>query len=118
MHGLVVFYRNSRFWVKASKTIYLDDEELDPSASTPRARRGGTRQTKNVALIVALEEEGGHGVVIATTHLYGIISSADEEILASEICLREMSPECTSTSCDLTVSTISWYIALANDISR
>ena len=34
-------------------------------------RRGGSRQTKNVGLIVGLEEVdgGGSGLVVATTHL-------------------------------------------------
>lgn len=59
-------------------------EELDPAGSgsagearspdqdedgQARRRRGGTRETKNVGLIVGLEDEDGqHGVVIATTH--------------------------------------------------
>ena len=39
--------------------------------SAKRKRRGGSRQTKNVALIVALEdmEDSTRGVVITTTHL-------------------------------------------------
>ena len=89
IHGLVVFYRKSRWRVKATRTVHLDDEEIDESPTLKvddlrvehedldreaRRRRGGSRQTKNIGLIVGLENvEGGHGVVIATTHLLALI---------------------------------------------
>jgi RNA exonuclease NGL2 len=70
LHGLVIFYRTSKYRVRASRTVFLDDEHLSPTASTDVGRRGGSRQTKNVGLIACLEDlQGGDGVVIATTHL-------------------------------------------------
>ena len=80
LHGLVVLYRSAKYFVKASKTIYLDEEHVDPSTSTAesevdeaeqRRRRGGTRQTKNIALVVALQEVEDHtqGLVVSTAHL-------------------------------------------------
>lgn len=93
-HGLVVLYRTERFGFKSSRIVHLDEEELSPGdgkaeepdgrdgaewqrwADEQRRRRGGTRQTKNVGLIVGLEdkesrgEEGeAKGVIIITAHL-------------------------------------------------
>lgn len=61
-------YRTDRFKVKASRTVYLDEERL--SERDAQEGRGGSRQTKNVGLIVGLEEGEGRGIVVATTHLY------------------------------------------------
>ena len=94
LHGLVVLYRSSRFRVRAQRTVYLDEEELSPPTSSPTLsngdsadpnaslgingtsaglarRRGGSRVTKNVGLMVGLEDvqNSKYGVVIATTHL-------------------------------------------------
>lgn len=100
-HGLVVAYRSERFGFKGSRIVHLDEEELSPpgqdglgemnghtngdtngqtggsenkqsgEAVDNRRRRGGTRQTKNVGLIVGLEdkEREGKGVIVATGHL-------------------------------------------------
>lgn len=87
-HGLVIAYRSERLKFKASKVVYLDEEELSPSGEADgdgksesweeqveeqRRRRGGTRQTKNVGLIVGLEDTGregkGEGVIVITAHL-------------------------------------------------
>jgi RNA exonuclease NGL2 len=80
LHGLVVLYRTAIFKVKATKTLYLDDEYLlqtsvdGPAAESTerRRRRGGTRQTKNIALLVALEmlDDPNKGIVVGTTHLW------------------------------------------------
>lgn len=67
LHGLVVLYRTDRYKLKARHTVYLDEESL--SDKEGREGRGGTRQTKNVGLIVGLEDGDGKGVVVATTHL-------------------------------------------------
>lgn len=82
LHGLVVLYRKDRFSLRQSKLIHLDSEEIHPrpgnlaagedgdeSLGEVRRRRGGSRQTKNVGLLVSLEGKDGEGVVIATTHL-------------------------------------------------
>ena len=71
MHGLVVFYRKERFRVRAKRTVFLDEEELSlDGEGDERRRRGGTRQTKNVGLMVALEDiVGSASIVVATTHL-------------------------------------------------
>jgi len=86
LHGLVVWYRASEWRVRATRTVFLDEEELCPLGEAmdedegregvgggARRKRGGSRQTKNVGLIVGLERvdgSGGDGVVATTTHLY------------------------------------------------
>ena len=67
LHGLVVMYRSDRFKTRASQTVYLDEERL--SDKDGQEGRGGSRQTKNVGLIVGLEDKDGKGIVVATTHL-------------------------------------------------
>lgn len=78
LHGLVIMYRSARYRVKASQTLYLDEEHILPAprdgesdGMDERRRRGGTRKTKNVGLIVALEDvhKEKEGIVVATTHL-------------------------------------------------
>lgn len=78
LHGLVIFYRSSRFRLRGQRTVYLDEEELSPISSGSngsssrslasnggeaegRRSRGGSRQTKNVGLLAAFEEveQGG-----------------------------------------------------------
>jgi RNA exonuclease NGL2 len=80
-HGLVILYRSSKYRVIAQRTIYLDDELLRDAyaggvgSEDLRKRRAGTRQTKNVGLIVALEEvDGGAGLIVATTHLLVLVA--------------------------------------------
>ena len=60
-------YRSDRFKSKASQTVYLDEERL--SDKEGQEGRGGSRQTKNVGLIVGLEQDDGKGIIVATTHL-------------------------------------------------
>lgn len=69
LHGLVVLYRTARWRVRASRAVALDLEHLNPGEGV--AARGGSRATKNMCLIVALEDTStpGHGIVVATTHL-------------------------------------------------
>jgi len=70
LHGLVILYKASRFSPKVTQALPLDDEELSPDADTSVARRGVSRQTRNMGLITALEENGkGDGIVVVTTHL-------------------------------------------------
>ncbi|ORX37437.1 Endonuclease/exonuclease/phosphatase [Kockovaella imperatae] len=96
-HGLLIFFRRSRFRARSQRTVYLDEEELSPytavngnasingqdkqpsSSSKGDAapgdigrRRGGSRCTRNVGLVVALESVDAldQGIVIATTHLF------------------------------------------------
>ena len=78
LHGLVILYRAAKWRVKATRTVYLDQEDLTPvrqpeedDRGASRKRRGGSMQTKNVGLIVGLEraDGGGEGVVVTTTHL-------------------------------------------------
>ncbi|WVQ97282.1 hypothetical protein IAU59_004393 [Kwoniella sp. CBS 9459] len=100
-HGLVIFYRSSRFFVRASKLIHLDLEELSPASTAPdqsgddegaRKRRGGSRQTKNVGLIVALQdvEDEKKGIVVATTHLFWHPKYAYERLRQCIILMRSI----------------------------
>ncbi|KAL7409135.1 Endonuclease/exonuclease/phosphatase [Mrakia frigida] len=70
-HGLVILYRSSMFAkVGEEKVIVLDEQEVRGDGEAKR-RRGGTRETKNIGLMVALErKEGGGGVIALTTHLF------------------------------------------------
>jgi RNA exonuclease NGL2 len=109
LHGLVVMYRSSRYRVRAKKTVFLDEEYLhDTKDSNPtsegstrdedeeRRRRAGTRHTKNIGLIVALEdlEKPDEGIVVSTAHLYvGLYDcltslTLNAQILAPEIRIR------------------------------
>lgn len=92
LHGLVILYDARKFTFKASRTIQYDEEftrgdfhaerggvdlgkETEAEGQERRKRwkraRGGTRQTKNIGLMVALEWVGrpGEGIVVGTTHL-------------------------------------------------
>jgi RNA exonuclease NGL2 len=68
--------------VRAYKTIYFDEEHINEGSSgtsvatemdqeETRRRRGGTRTTKNVGVVVALEDmdRETEGIVISTCHL-------------------------------------------------
>ncbi|BEI93890.1 uncharacterized protein CcaverHIS019_0603490 [Cutaneotrichosporon cavernicola] len=70
LHGLVVLYRTARWRVRASRAVQLDLEHLNPGEGAEA--RGGSRATKNMCLIVALEDTStpGKGIVVATTHLF------------------------------------------------
>ncbi|KLT45013.1 Endonuclease/exonuclease/phosphatase [Cutaneotrichosporon oleaginosum] len=68
LHGLVVLYATARWRVRASRAVALDMEHLNPGEGA--AARGGSRATRNMGLIVALESEEGEGIVVATTHLF------------------------------------------------
>lgn len=92
LHGLVILYNTQKFTFKATRTIQYDEEftrgdyhaerrlvdlskETEAEIQERRKRwkkaRGGTRQTKNIGLMVALEWAGrpGEGIVVGTTHL-------------------------------------------------
>lgn len=62
-HGLVILYRTALLNKIGEKVVVLDEAEVQQGAEG-KTRRGGTRETKNIALLVALErKEGGGGVV-------------------------------------------------------
>jgi RNA exonuclease NGL2 len=71
LHGLVILYKAARMTPTVTKAVALDDEELTPEAATPVARRGVSRQTRNMGLIVALQEKEhvDKGLIVVTTHL-------------------------------------------------
>jgi RNA exonuclease NGL2 len=92
LHGLVILYNANKFTCKATRTIYYDEEFTEGDFHAERIRvdvnketeaetqerkkrwkkaRGGTRQTKNIGLMAALEwvDKPGTGIVVGTTHL-------------------------------------------------
>ncbi|WVQ61892.1 uncharacterized protein L199_000025 [Kwoniella botswanensis] len=118
LHGLVIFYRTSRFFVRSSKLVHLDEEEISPSDSKEtgedgKRRRGGSRQTKNVGLIVALEQiDGdGKGIVITTTHLFWHPKYAYERVRQSIIILRSIRQFQKDNDCN------SWPAIFAGDLN-
>ncbi|OCF54373.1 hypothetical protein L486_08287 [Kwoniella mangroviensis CBS 10435] len=118
LHGLVIFYRTSRFFVRSSKLVHLDEEEISTNNSREKEedekrRRGGSRQTKNVGLIVALEQiDGdGKGIVVATTHLFWHPKYAYERIRQSIIILRSIRQFQKDNDCN------SWPAIFAGDLN-
>ncbi|WVR06125.1 hypothetical protein IAU60_003155 [Kwoniella sp. DSM 27419] len=90
LHGLVILYNKSRFFPRATRLVHLDQEDLQPDAPEGKARRGGSRQTKNVGLIVALQdvEDENRGIVVATTHLFWHPKYAYERVRQCIILMR------------------------------
>ncbi|WWC66121.1 uncharacterized protein I206_100021 [Kwoniella pini CBS 10737] len=119
LHGLVIFYRTSKFFVRASKLLHLDEEPLLPLVTDeseeqigPR-QRGGSRQTKNVGLIAALEEVDGdgRGIVVTTTHLFWHPKYAYERVRQSIILLRNIRQFQNENGCT------SWPAIFAGDLN-
>ncbi|KAJ9118178.1 hypothetical protein QFC22_004082 [Naganishia vaughanmartiniae] len=94
LHGLVILYNHNKFIVRSTKTVYYDEEftqgdvhqerksaladgEDEEGRRERKSRwkraRGGTRQTKNIGLMAALEwvDNPNAGMVVGTTHFYG-----------------------------------------------
>lgn len=80
LHGLVVLYKSARFHVRAQRALALDDEWLSPEAAGEVARRGVSRQTRNMGLVVALKEnESDAGLIVVTTHLWVAVSALADD---------------------------------------
>lgn len=65
-HGCVVLHRSASFDRVASDVVYLDEAEVRDGEGDERAawRRAGTRETKNVGLLVALKNKSGKGGLV------------------------------------------------------
>ncbi|WVQ82539.1 hypothetical protein IAT38_004668 [Cryptococcus sp. DSM 104549] len=126
LHGLVIIYRTDRFAVRASHLLQLDLGEVNPVSQATgseaaadeegadgRRRRGGSRQTKNVGLIVALEraDEPGKGVVVATTHLFWHPKYAYERVRQSLILVRTIRQFQKDNNCT------DWPVVFAGDLN-
>ncbi|AAW46917.1 hypothetical protein CNBM2200 [Cryptococcus deneoformans B-3501A] len=124
LHGLVVLYRKDRFSLRQSKLIHLDFEEIHPRSSDlviredgaesleeVRRRRGGSRQTKNVGLIVALECKDGEGVIIATTHLFWHPKFVYERVRQTLLLVRAIRRFQKANCCT------TWPVVLAGDLN-
>jgi RNA exonuclease NGL2 len=74
----MILFKKELFELHSHKTVYYDDEEVrhgslegdEQNSST--WRRGSSRATKNIGLIVALKQRGNNQkvFVVATTHLF------------------------------------------------
>lgn len=67
-HGLVILYRKEMFEKVEEKVVMLDEEEVRSGGEEMegKTKRGGTRETKNIGLVVGLkrsEDRGGSGMV-------------------------------------------------------
>ncbi|ADV25600.1 Hypothetical Protein CGB_M3420C [Cryptococcus gattii WM276] len=124
LHGLVVLYRKDRFSLRQSRLIHLDFEEIHPrpgnltagedgdeSLEEVRRRRGGSRQTKNVGLLVALEGKDGEGVVIATTHLFWHPKFVYERVRQALLLVRAIRCFQKANNCT------TWPVVLAGDLN-
>jgi RNA exonuclease NGL2 len=70
-HGCMIVYRNSLF--EEAGHVVIEYDELDVrQARDDRQRKGSSRRTKNIGLIVGLRQRGqpSRGYVVATTHLF------------------------------------------------
>ncbi|KAL7419277.1 RNA exonuclease ngl2 [Cryptotrichosporon argae] len=110
MHGLVVLYRRARFGVKAQRPVQLDLECLGKSEDERQAR-AGTRVTKNMALIVALEDKEGGGVIVATTHLFWHPKFAYERARQVVVLLRAIRKLQAEQGCE------DWSVVLSGDLN-
>jgi RNA exonuclease NGL2 len=70
-HGCMIVYRDAVFEKIEQETIYYDDLDVRP-AGDKHERKGSSRRTKNIGLIVGIRrrDQPDHGYVIATTHLF------------------------------------------------
>ena len=78
-HGSLIAFREDKFALVESRTVFYDDERLrehieDGPIDDPQGLKASSRVTKNVGNIVALRCLGDgnedNGVVVATTHLF------------------------------------------------
>ena len=70
-HGCMIVYRSSYF--EKVCHIVIEFDELDVrQVGTDRQRRGSSRRTKNIGLIVGLRQrdQPSCGCVVVTTHLF------------------------------------------------
>ncbi|KAF8922456.1 Endonuclease/exonuclease/phosphatase [Mucidula mucida] len=70
-HGCVIAFKKSAYAQVGDHLVHYDDEFVRDSGED-NARIGASFRTKNIGSIVALQETNrpGHGVVVATTHLF------------------------------------------------
>jgi RNA exonuclease NGL2 len=74
----MVLFKKELFELHSHKTVYYDGEEVrhgpleDEEGNSSSWRRGASRATKNIGLIVAFKrkENSQKGFVVATTHLF------------------------------------------------
>ncbi|KIM21538.1 hypothetical protein M408DRAFT_29497 [Serendipita vermifera MAFF 305830] len=96
-HGCMVLFKTELFDLHSSQTIYYDEEdvrqgEIEDESKVDLWRRGTSRITKNIALIVALKRKGSDdGVVVATTHLFWHPAYVYERAKQVGILLRSVS---------------------------
>jgi len=78
-HGCMILFRKELFDLHSTRTVYYDEEDVrQPSREHENDdtynvwRRGTSRVTKNIALIVAVKRKGSgeKGFIVATTHLF------------------------------------------------
>jgi RNA exonuclease NGL2 len=70
-HGCMIVYRNTLFEKAGHIVIEYDDLDVRQTGDE-RKRRGSSRRTKNIGLIVGLRQRDHpeSGYVVATTHLF------------------------------------------------
>ena len=70
-HGCMIVYRSTLFEKAGHVVIEYDDLDVRQTGDD-RQRRGSSRRTKNIGLIVGLRQrdQPWRGYVVATTHLF------------------------------------------------
>lgn len=73
-HGLVILHRTTVFDLAGKELVYLDEAEVREGGGDgeqeARRRRAGTRETKNIGLMVALKDKKGKGGVVSSSHQF------------------------------------------------
>ena len=70
-HGCVIAFKSKKYTKIAHDTVFYDNENLHEDGPSERFCRGSSFKTKNIALIVGLENaDSGQKIVVATTHLF------------------------------------------------
>jgi RNA exonuclease NGL2 len=71
LHGCLIAFKKNLYTLESHKVIQYDDQDVSHAGSESTCR-GGSFKTRNVASLVALRlnDDGAHGIVVATTHLF------------------------------------------------
>ncbi|KLO20260.1 Endonuclease/exonuclease/phosphatase [Schizopora paradoxa] len=70
-HGCLIAYRAQVFAKVTDWTVFYDDSEIRKDGEDASFRRGSSFRTRNIGLLVALEQVSSkETIVIATTHLF------------------------------------------------
>ncbi|KAG2159956.1 Endonuclease/exonuclease/phosphatase [Suillus bovinus] len=91
-HGCHIAYKQNKYNRVDELVIEYDKQEVREDSSSPAARIGSSRVTRNIGFMVALAEVGAdhQGVIVATTHLFWHPAFTYERARQVGILIREV----------------------------